>query len=96
VEKSTGFLCALKVLEKWKMREMAVQENVAREIKINMFLEHPNIAKLYGCFHDQDHIYLICEYGTDKSLYELIKEPKHRTGTELSYEKVTRLVGQIC
>jgi aurora kinase, other len=69
VERRSGFVCALKVLEKWKMRELGVEENVIREIKLNMFLCHPNIAKLYGCFHDQHHIYLVCEYATNNNLY---------------------------
>lgn len=38
-----------------------------------MFLDHPNIAKLYGCFNDKHHIYLICEYATHKNIYEVIK-----------------------
>jgi serine/threonine protein kinase len=85
----------LKVLEKWKMKELSVQENVIREIKLNMFLNHPNIAKLYACFHDQHYIYLITEYATNNNLYELIKQPKINR-KETNSEKVTKLVGQIC
>lgn len=77
VERKSGFLCALKVLEKQKMREMGVQENVVREIKIHLFLEHPNIARLYGCFHDATHIYLVEEYCTDQSLYEAMRQPRY-------------------
>jgi len=42
------------------MKALKVEENVMNEIKIHSFLHHPNIAKLYGCFHDQEYIYLIC------------------------------------
>lgn len=90
VERRSGFVCALKVLEKQKMREMSVQENVVREIKIHMFLEHPNIAKLYGCFHDATRIYLVEEYCTDSNLYEAMRQPRR-----LALEKSTQLVGQI-
>lgn len=73
MERRSGFVCALKVLEKQKMRKMSVHENVVREIKIHMFLEHPNIAKLYGCFHDATRIFLIEEYCTDSNLYKAMK-----------------------
>lgn len=90
VHKESGFLCALKVLEKWKMRELSVQENVVREIKLNMFLSHPNIAKLYACFHDQHHIYLLSEYATDNNLYELIKR------TSAPALAPQHIIGQVC
>lgn len=93
VERRSGFVCALKVLEKQKMREMGVQENVVREIKIHMFLEHPNIAKLYACFHNATHIYLVQEYCTDRNLYEAMRQP--RFDRRLTHEKATQLVAQI-
>ena len=30
-----------------------------REIKIQMYCNHTQIVKLYGCFSDDSHIYLI-------------------------------------
>ena len=32
------------------------------EIKIQMYMNHPNVLKLYGFFHDSKNIYLILEY----------------------------------
>jgi aurora kinase len=32
------------------------------EVKIQTFLDHPNIVKLFGIFDDEKKIYLILEY----------------------------------
>jgi serine/threonine protein kinase len=58
-----------------------------------MFLNHPNIAKLYACFHDQHHIYLVSEYATSGNLYDLIKQPKNNRRKS---EEAVKLVGQMC
>ena len=50
--KLTGFLCAMKVIDKDIVREEEMQEPLTREIKISFFMDHPNIATLYGCFDD--------------------------------------------
>jgi len=78
------------------MKDLNVEENVIREIKINSFLDHPNIAKLYSFFHDKKYLYLVCEYATDKNLYEAIKQPKYKLKKGLQSEEVSKIVGQIC
>ena len=45
-----------------------------REIKIQMFLNHPNIIKLYSFFSDEYKIYLILELACDGQLYEYMKD----------------------
>ena len=57
--KSTGFICALKVISKALIKEENIEEPFLREIKIQFYLNHPNIVKLYGFFHDEESIYLI-------------------------------------
>ena len=39
-----------------------------------MFLNHPNIIKMYGCFHDATNIYIILEVGTGGQLYHQLKK----------------------
>lgn len=36
-------------------------------------MNHPNILKLYGVFHDKDNIYMILEYAPDGELYKEMK-----------------------
>ena len=42
-----------------------------REIKIQSYLDHPNVLKLYGWFDDPSHIYLIIEYAAWGNLYSI-------------------------
>lgn len=76
-EKSTGFVCALKVLHKQELQEGRVEKQVRREIEIQSNLAHPNILRLYGHFHDTKRIFLILEYAGKGELYKhLTKEER--------------------
>jgi serine/threonine protein kinase len=70
----TNFLIAMKVLEKSLIRNLKAERQIVREIKIHSFLNHENIIKLYGVFHDDDKIYMILEYAPDGELYNELKE----------------------
>lgn len=39
-----------------------------------MFLNHPNIVKMYGCFEDASNIYIILEVGMGGQLFHQIKK----------------------
>ena len=71
-ERSTGFVCALKVLHKAELAQGKVEKQVRREIEIQSNLAHPNILRLYGHFHDSKRIFLILEFaGKGMSLQQL-------------------------
>jgi serine/threonine protein kinase len=80
-------------MEKAKMKELKVEENVIREIKISFFLDHPNISKLYGVFNDSKRIYLVFELGVDYSLYDAMNRWKDGC---LDAARVSRIVAQLC
>lgn len=61
-EKATRGLYALKVMSKSKIKEADMVEQVFWEIKLQIYMNHPNILKLYGVFDDSKNIYLILEY----------------------------------
>lgn len=52
------------------------------EIKIQMFLDHPNIVKLYGFFDDLTHFYIVMEYMEGGSLFSYLKKNKKLTTDE--------------
>lgn len=72
-EKKTNFIVAVKVLDKASIRQMKAQKQVIREIKIHSYLDHRNIIKLYGVFHDDQKVYMIIEYAPDGELYKELK-----------------------
>ena len=53
-------------------------EQIKNEVKIQSYLDHPNILKMYGFFHDEEQFYLILEYAPHGELYiELKKQVQH-------------------
>ncbi|KAL1967774.1 hypothetical protein VTN77DRAFT_2463 [Rasamsonia byssochlamydoides] len=76
-ERSSGFICALKVLHKSELQQGGVQKQVRREIEIQSNLRHPNVLRLYGHFHDSKRIFLILEYAGRGELYKHLRK-EHR------------------
>lgn len=72
-ERSTGFVCALKVLHKAEIEQGKVEKQVRREIEIQSNLTHPNILRLYGHFHDAKRIFLILEFAAKGELYKHLR-----------------------
>lgn len=73
-EKKTNYIVALKVLRKAEINRLNAEKLIVREIKVHSFLDHKNIIKLYGFFHDDHSIYLILEYAPDGELYQELKQ----------------------
>ncbi|CAM1505546.1 Fc.00g111830.m01.CDS01 [Cosmosporella sp. VM-42] len=72
-ERTTGFICALKVLHKSELQVGRVEKQVRREIEIQSNLRHPNILQLYGHFHDSKRIFLILEFAGKGELYKHLR-----------------------
>jgi hypothetical protein len=73
-EKATNYIVALKILNKLEVQRLTSERLIVREIKIHSFVDHPNIIKLYGFFHDDQNIYLILEYAPDGEVYKELKK----------------------
>ncbi|KAF2725730.1 kinase-like protein [Polychaeton citri CBS 116435] len=73
-ERSSGFVCALKVLHKVELQQGKVEKQVRREIEIQSNLAHPNILRLYGHFHDSKRIFLILEFAGKGELYKHLRK----------------------
>ncbi|KAF2836130.1 kinase-like protein [Patellaria atrata CBS 101060] len=72
-ERSSGFVCALKVLHKHELQVGKVEKQVRREIEIQSNLAHPNILRLFGHFHDSKRIFLILEFAGKGELYKHLR-----------------------
>lgn len=71
----TGLFFALKRIDKFKIdRKLVIQ--LIREIKIQSYLNHPNIVKLYTFFSDERYIYLVMELCYSGELYTFLKKKK--------------------
>ncbi|PKS12682.1 hypothetical protein jhhlp_000890 [Lomentospora prolificans] len=72
-ERTSGFICALKVLHKNELQHGRVEKQVRREIEIQSNLRHPNILQLYGHFHDSKRVFLILEFAGKGELYKHLR-----------------------
>jgi aurora kinase len=73
-EKRSGFVCALKVLQKSELMQAKVEKQVRREVEIQSNLRHPNVLRLYGHFYDRDRIFLIIEFAGQGELYKHLRK----------------------
>ena len=46
---------------------------IARELSIQFYLEHRNVAPLYGYFSDKENVYLLVEFCTDGQLLQRLR-----------------------
>lgn len=61
------------------------------EVKLQMFCNHPNILKMYGCFSDSKNIYLLLELGTACLFQELRTEVSVNELRNISRKKRPRV-----
>merc|ERR1719235_984781 len=61
-ERRSGFVFALKVLEKAQLIKHKVEHQLRREIEIQSHCRHVNILRLYSFFHDVKRVYLMLEH----------------------------------
>ncbi len=64
-----------------------------REIKIQMFMNHSNLIKLYSFFCDEYKIYLLMELACDGQLYEYMRDGHKFTEESASFLMRQTLLG---
>ncbi|CAN6674223.1 spindle assembly checkpoint kinase [Trichomonascus vanleenenianus] len=89
-DKATGYVCALKVMEKKELIEYKVEKQFRREVEIQSNLRHPNIARLFGHFHDSTRVYLLIEYVVHGELFKVL-----RTEGRFSEAKSAKYISQM-
>lgn len=96
-EASSKYIVALKVLFKSQLVNNNVQHQLRREIEIQGHLQHPNILRMYGHFHDAKKIYLILEYAPQGELYGKLRKAgrfSNEVAANLMYQMVDAM--QFC
>jgi len=73
-ERRTGFVFALKVLDKRQLIKHRVEHQLRREIEIQSHCRHVNILRLYNWFHDEKRVYLMLEMAPGGELYALLQQ----------------------
>lgn len=70
---ASGFVCALKVLNKDEIRLEGAEKHVRREIEVHSNLRHPGVVGFYNWFQDSRRIFLILEYVAGGELYKSLR-----------------------
>jgi predicted Ser/Thr protein kinase len=70
----TGFIAAIKKIERGKVVEFKMMEQFAKEIRLHSCLDHPNIVKFFGVFQEKEEIYLVMEYMNGGTLFDYLNE----------------------
>ncbi|AMD21372.1 HER093Wp [Eremothecium sinecaudum] len=81
----SGFICALKAMEKKEIMQYNIEKQFRREVEIQASLRHPNLTQLYGYFHDEKRVYLVMEYLVNGELYKQLKGRSHFSDVVASY-----------
>ncbi|AET37943.1 aurora kinase Ecym_2194 [Eremothecium cymbalariae DBVPG len=81
----SGFICALKAMEKKEIIQYNIEKQFRREVEIQSSLRHPNLTQLYGYFHDEKRVYLVMEYLVNGELYKHLKGRNHFSDEVASY-----------
>merc|ERR1712137_133139 len=73
-ERRTGFVFALKILDKAQLIKHRVEHQLRREIEIQSHCRHVNILRLYNFFYDERRVYLMLEMAPGGELYALLQK----------------------
>lgn len=71
--KKSGFVCALKAIEKNEILQFNLLKQLKREVDIQLAMDHPNITRLYGHFQDHKRVYLVMELSIYGELYKSLR-----------------------
>ncbi|XP_051137044.1 CBL-interacting serine/threonine-protein kinase 1 [Andrographis paniculata] len=63
---------AIKILEKYRILDLKITEQIKREIATLKLLKHPNVVRLYEVLASKTKIYMVLEYVNGGELFERI------------------------
>lgn len=89
----------MKVMDKTKIFEFEIEDQMTNEIEIMSIIDHPNIIKLEYYFETRDQLVLILEYANNGTLFSKIKEREkylsenlqHHTKPYLNDQKIVQV-----
>ncbi|KAG9132037.1 hypothetical protein Leryth_017811 [Lithospermum erythrorhizon] len=73
---STGESVAIKVIDKDKVLQVGLVEQIKREISVMRLVQHPNIVHLYEVFATKTKIYFVMEYARGGELFKKVAKGK--------------------
>jgi len=90
----TGFVVAVKVIEKEQMKENFPHINFEREITFMKEIEHPFIATLYEVIEDEFRYYLVMEFADHGNLLDYVNS-NGRLAEELAKKFFSQIISSL-
>lgn len=88
--RKSGYVCALKVLNKDEIRAQKAELHVRREIEVHSNLRHHGVLNFLGWFHDSRRIFLMLEFAAGGELYKVLRKERR-----FKESKAARYVAQV-
>ncbi|KAF3629883.1 CBL-interacting protein kinase 1 [Capsicum annuum] len=70
----SGKSFAIKILEKHRIHDLRITDQIKREIRTLKVLKHPNVVRLYEVLASKTKIYMVLEYVNGGELFDRILE----------------------
>lgn len=74
--KASGAIFAIKKVKKEIIKANKMIDQFILEVKLQSYLTHPFILKIYGIFDDETYIYLVLEFMEQGTLFDYLKKFK--------------------
>ncbi|CAK9080603.1 Spindle assembly checkpoint kinase (Aurora kinase), partial [Durusdinium trenchii] len=73
MHRTSGEVYALKAVDKKRVMDHKLQDQLVAEVTTQMKLSHPNILRCFDCFVEADMVYIVLELASGGDLYQLMK-----------------------
>ena len=82
---------SIKIIKKSQIVEEKIIQQAIKEIKIQSFINHSHIIKLYSVFDDHQHVYLLLELCTEGNLYNLMQKK-----VKMAEDEAALILKEVC
>jgi aurora kinase len=75
--RASGYISALKALNKDEIIQEGAEKHVRREIEVHSNLRHPGVLRFHGWFHDARRVFLLLEFAMGGELFKVLSREEH-------------------
>lgn len=73
MHRTSGEVYALKAVDKKRVLDHKLQDQLVAEVNTQMTLSHPNLLRCFDCFLEENTVYIVLEVASNGDLYQLMK-----------------------
>eukprot|EP00435_Cladocopium_sp_Y103_P073104 s35_g42.t1 len=85
MHRTSGEVYALKAVDKKRVLDHKLQDQLVAEVNTQMTLSHPNLLRCFDCFLEENTVYIVLEVASNGDLYQLMKRHGPLRETDAAY-----------